>query len=260
MYHVIFSNGFLTTDDYSLVPAGGGSGGGGGTGSTTLNRALVSVTLDDGYANQYANAAPILTKYGLPATYYIICNTLTDQPAYMTSTQVKSLYNAGNEIGSHTNSHPHMTTLSASQLDQELGGCQTTLQNLIGTSVPDFAIPYGEYNSTTIAAGAKYYNTQRTTDDGYNTKANFDRTHLKVQNVFDTTTVSQVQGWLAQAAQTKSWLILVYHEVATTPVFSGDGTYTTNPTTFDSMMAAVKNSGLPAVTVNQAVNEIGPQL
>jgi hypothetical protein len=218
----------------------------------------VSVTLDDGFTDQYVNAYPILSKYAIPATFYIICGSLTDQPAYMTSTQVRTLNNAGHEIGSHTNTHSDLTTVSSSQLTTELSGCQNTLQTLIGKSVPDFAYPYGSYNSATIATAAKYYQTQRTVDDGYNTKGHV-TPELLVQNVFDTTSVSQVQGWIASAAQNKSWLVLVYHEVANTPVFADNGTYTTRPADFDAEMSAVKNSGLGIVTVNQGWNEVQGQ-
>jgi peptidoglycan/xylan/chitin deacetylase (PgdA/CDA1 family) len=258
VYHVIAANGTLTTDDYALVAGTTTGGGGGGTGNWT--RPLVTVTLDDGYANQYSNALPSLNKYAIPATFYIICSTFTEQPAYMTSAQVQALNNAGYEIGDHTNTHPHLPTLSVSQIDTEMGGCQTTLQNLIGKPVPNFAYPYGEYNSTTLAEGAKYFNTQRTVDDGYNTKAGFNKSQLLVQNVFNTTTTAQVQGWLNTAKANNSWLILVYHEVATAPVFSSDGQYTTQPADFDTEMAAVKNSGITPVTIQQAMAEISPQL
>lgn len=262
VYHVIYANGFLTTDDFSLAPVGrsGGGGTGGGGTATMFNRGLVSVTLDDGWTNQYDNARPVLSKYGLPATFYIISGTLTDQPAYMSGSQVQALANAGHETASHTVSHAHLTSLSAANLDYELRQSQATLQNLLGRSVTNFAYPYGEYNSTTIAAAGKYYGSQRTVDDGFNTKSGYNRTKLKVQNIYSYTTPAQVQGWINQAAQNKSWLILVYHEVATAPYYPSDADYTTSPAQFDSEMAAVKNSGLGVLTVQQALNEIAAQL
>jgi peptidoglycan/xylan/chitin deacetylase (PgdA/CDA1 family) len=254
LFHLIAANGTLVTDDFSFTPIPVGPGGG-------FTRGLVSVTLDDGWTNQYTTAEPILSKYAVPATFYIISGELTDQPDYMSGAQVSALHTAGNEIGSHTVTHPHMTTLSATQLDNELKNSQITLQNLLGVPVPDFAIPFGEYNTTTITAGEKYYQTQRTVDRGLNTKTGFNANQLMAEEVDNTTTQAQVQAWINQAAADHSWLILIYHEVCTDAdlITPSDMTYHTVPTDFDAEMAMVKASGL-GVTVQQAMAEIGPQL
>jgi peptidoglycan/xylan/chitin deacetylase (PgdA/CDA1 family) len=253
VYHMIGSNGSLTTDDYSFAPIG------------SFTRGLVSVTLDDGYASQYDTAWPILKNDAIPATFYIISGALTDQPAYMTGAQVQDLSAGGEEIGAHTRTHRDLTTLTRAQikngkLTEELAQPQRKLQNLIGEPVLDFAYPYGRYNATTVAKAAKYYQTQRTSDGGYNTKADYVPTNLRVQNIVASTTPSDVKGWLVQAAQDKSWLILVYHEVAISPVYPRDGRYTTSPSVFKAEMAMGMNSGLDPVTVASAVAEIKPQL
>jgi peptidoglycan/xylan/chitin deacetylase (PgdA/CDA1 family) len=219
-----------------------------GPGSYTgFARGLVSVTFDDGYASQFFNALPVLRRYCIPGTFYIISGALTQQPAYMTGDQVQALSASGQEIASHTVSHAHLKTLTTDELKNELAQSQETLQALIGKAVPDFAYPYGEYSSDTIEAASSIYQSQRTVDAGYNTKSNFQPTKLLVQNVVHSTTTSDVRGWITKAAHDKSWLILVYHEVANNPVFHAE-------------MAMVKNSGLGLVTISQAVAEILPQL
>jgi peptidoglycan/xylan/chitin deacetylase (PgdA/CDA1 family) len=250
IYHLLAADGWLTTDDYSLTPYA----------PSGLSRGLVSVTLDDGWTNQYTNGLPVLTRYGVPATFYIISGTLTEQPAYMTGAQVQALAAAGHEIGSHTISHPDLTKASTAALTDELSSSRATLQGLIGAPVTDFAYPYGAYNATTINAAKPYYASQRTVDTGYNTKDLFDPTRLKVQNVFDSTTPAQVQAWVHQAEVDRSWLILVYHEVANTPSDPTNTTYTTKPADFDAEMAAVRGSALGKVTVRQGLAEVLSQL
>jgi peptidoglycan/xylan/chitin deacetylase (PgdA/CDA1 family) len=250
IYHLLAAKGSLTTDDYSFTPYT----------PTPLNRGLVSVTLDDGWTNQYTNAAPIMSQNSVPGTFYIISGELTDQPDYMSGAQVQALKTAGHEIGSHTVTHPDLTTLSTTQLTNELANSQTTLGNLIGSPVTSFAYPFGAYNATTITKAKAYYASQRTVDSGYNTKDLFDATKLKVQNVVASTTPAQVQVWINQATQDKSWLILVYHEVANTPTDPTDVDYTTTPADFATEMTAVKNSTLGKMTVNQALSEITSQL
>ncbi|HEX5456700.1 MAG TPA: polysaccharide deacetylase family protein [Candidatus Saccharimonadales bacterium] len=256
IYHYIKSNGKLTTDDYSLTSSGSITS----PKPTGFNRPLISITFDDGWANQYKNAFPLLSKYGLQATFYIISGEVDDQPDYMSSTQVKNLYTAGNEIGSHTISHPDLTTLSKSAISREMSGSQTYLQNLIGVPVRDFAYPYGAYNTNTASIGKQFYQSQRTVNRGFNTKDNLDLTALKIYEVDNDISQTQVKAWIDSAIKQKAWLILVYHEIAKTPVVPSDELYSTTPSDFEAELSYIKNSGASAVTVRQAINEVLAQL
>lgn len=251
IFHLIAAKGSLTTDDYSFglyTPA-------------AFKRGLVTVTFDDGWTNQYTNALPIMKKYGLTSTFYIISGELTSQPDYMTVAQIKALKTAGAEIGSHSVSHVDFTTLTATQLTNQFKNSQATLANKFGAgTITSFAYPYGAYNAKTQVEGAKYYQTQRSTESGYNTKDNLNLQNLKVQNIFSTTTPAQVQAWINQAKLQGTWLILVYHEIALVPTDPTDGDYTTKPADLDTEMAAVKASGLGVVTISQGVKEVLPQI
>ncbi|HEY2004002.1 MAG TPA: polysaccharide deacetylase family protein [Candidatus Saccharimonadia bacterium] len=244
--HLLYSNGWLQTDDYAMSQYH----------PTGFSRGLVTVTLDDGFTNQYTNALPILQQNGLHGTFYIISGNLTSQPDYMTAAQVKALKAAGMEIGSHTVTHPDLTTLGATRLTNELKNSQTKLQSVLGSPVTDFASPYGTYDNRTVAAIQQYYASQRTTDPGYNSKDDLDIYRLRVQNITNTTTPAQVQAWINQAAADHTWLILVYHQVSTDPAA---GEYNTTPADFTTEMTTVHNAGLANLTMAQALAEVTPQ-
>jgi len=59
-------------------------------------------------------------------------------------------------IGNHSYDHPHLTTLSQSQVDSEIGQTQTDIANAGGGTPKLFRPPYGETNSTVKAVEAKY--------------------------------------------------------------------------------------------------------
>lgn len=250
IYQILAKQGYIVSDDYSLTEYT----------PVPFNRGLVSITYDDGWINQYTNAFPLMQKYGLYGTFYIISGELTNQPDYVSGAQVKNLFAAGNEIGSHTVTHPDMVTLSQANLVNEMSQSKTTLQNLIGVPVTNFAYPYGSYNANTIAVGKQYYQSQRSVNGGLNTKDNFDITTLKIYEVDSNISQAQVKGWVDAAIAQHAWLILVYHEVATTPIDPSDALYTTQPADLDAELAYVKNSGVTVLTVQQALNEILPQL
>lgn len=48
-----------------------------------LKRKTISLTFDDGYENNFAIALPVLKKYNVPATFYIITKGLIDQNYYV---------------------------------------------------------------------------------------------------------------------------------------------------------------------------------
>jgi hypothetical protein len=225
-----------------------------------FNRGLITVTFDDGWTSQHKNALPILDKYGIPATMYIISGSINDQPAYMTQAQIQDFADRGHNIESHSVTHPHLRELSPAQLNAELTESQATLRQMFGpTAATDFASPYAEYNDATLAAIRELYTTQRAYDDdgtdnsGFNTRTNYDPYNLRVKFVESTTTTATVQGWIDSAKASNAWLILAYHEVGEN---IGGGTYTTDTDVLDADMKAVKNSGLGIVTVAQGAAEV----
>ncbi|MBT1004350.1 polysaccharide deacetylase family protein [Paenarthrobacter sp. DKR-5] len=227
----------------------GGTGGG--------RHGMVSVTFDDGWASQFQHALPVLERYGIPATLYLISGSIGDSPSYMTASQVKAFAARGDEIAAHTVTHPHLTQLSAARLDAELRQGQADLRRLFGASAAvDFASPYGEYNDATLKAIRKYYATQRSTDTGYNTAAGYNPSNLLVQNIDAHTSAATVRGWAARAESSKSWLILVYHEIGAS---LGGDIYHSDTAVFEAQMREIDSSPLEAVTVREGAAALAGQ-
>ncbi len=229
-----------------------------------FNRGIVSLTFDDGWLNQYTAGLSLLDKHNAKATFYIISSTFLDNanyPDYMNQAEIQALQNDGHEIGSHTVTHPHLPTLTATQLDQELGNSKTSLQSAFGLNAAiNFATPYGEYNAAVITGIQKYYRSHRSTDDGFNSKDNFDIYNIKVQNVDDATTPAQVAAWVAQAQRDKTWLVLVYHLVQNDPNPAPTEDYSVSPANLEAELANMQQSGIAVETVNQALDEIKAQM
>jgi len=246
VFMILNSNGWLQTDDYSIdayKPTG-------------FNRAMVSVTFDDGWASAYTQARPVLAQYGMLTTHYIISEEIGDSAdGYMTKAQIKALSAAGHEIGGHTVSHPALTTLTADMLTVELKSSQTIIQTAVGKPVNAFASPYGDYNANVITQAKKYYTSHRTVDTGYNSKDSFDAYSLRVQNILNTTTPADVAGWVKQAQADKTWLILVYHDISTTP-----DTYDSSIVNFKTEMQQLSASKAPVVTIAKGLAEVKAQL
>jgi len=114
---------------------------------------FVSLTFDDGREEQYSKFYPILNEYNLKATFYVVTERI-GWKGVMGWNELKTLYKDGNEIGSHTHTHPHLTTLSNNELDFEFKKSRNMLR-LFNCST--LAYPYGEYNERVVEHARKYF-------------------------------------------------------------------------------------------------------
>jgi peptidoglycan/xylan/chitin deacetylase (PgdA/CDA1 family) len=115
----------------------------------------VSITLDDGYLDNFENAARILRSLQLPATFFITTGFigsrviapwdahLQQQPGWMTWDHVRSLVSQGFEIGSHTHTHIDMARVDRETIRGELEVSKQRIQQELGSSVQLFAYPFG---------------------------------------------------------------------------------------------------------------------
>lgn len=121
----------------------------------TLPQKSLALTFDDGYQDFYTQAWPLLKKYNIKATLYVIINAL-DKPGYLKTSELKELAQSGLiEIGSHTFNHPNLKTLNARQANYEINLSRQALAKLSGGPILSFAYPYGLYNNDDLKISAK---------------------------------------------------------------------------------------------------------
>lgn len=108
----------------------------------------VMINFDDGWANTATAALPLLQKYSMTATAFIVTNYPKEHGeasiGYMSWDQIKTLRDSGIEIGSHTLRHPKLTKVP-NALD-EITRSKKILEDKLGISVTTFAYPFGHYN------------------------------------------------------------------------------------------------------------------
>lgn len=134
----------------------------------------ILLTFDDGFQDFADSAWPLLQKHGFGALVFLVLNHLGgqndwdiavgDKPApLMTLETIQELARQGAQFGSHTLSHPRLTTLDDADQRRELLKSAELTRSLLSNSDSNsnsVCYPYGSYNQTTLdlarEAGYKY--------------------------------------------------------------------------------------------------------
>jgi peptidoglycan/xylan/chitin deacetylase (PgdA/CDA1 family) len=110
----------------------------------------VLLTFDDGYADNYEQAMPVLKRHGFPATLFMSPGAV-GQDGYLTWDQVKVMHKAHWDIQPHGMTHPHLPLLSAAEQKQEITEARRQIEEQLGTTADIFCYPYGEFSKQTLA-------------------------------------------------------------------------------------------------------------
>ena len=137
-------------------------------GAKPVGRVRVVVSFDDGDLSCHTTAAPILERYGLRGQFFVVTQWV-GQPGFMTAEQLRDLASRGHGVHSHSRSHPRLTSLSDTQLDDEVQGSRADLQGILGAPVTQFSIPGGAHDGRVIQAVQRAgYDVVFNSVEGYN--------------------------------------------------------------------------------------------
>lgn len=149
------------------------------------HRPAVSITFDDGYADNCREALPLLIELGIPVTYFVTTDPVVRQEPFPhdvacgrplapnTVAQLRDLASAGVVLGHHTRTHPDLGQVSCERrLHDELVRSRDELADLLGTEIRYFAFPFGRSTNCSeqavrMARDAGYWGVC-TADGGYN--------------------------------------------------------------------------------------------
>jgi len=106
------------------------------------------ITFDDGYADVYRNALPVLRRDHLHATAYVITDRISTRlHRFLTWGELRALEAGGVEIGSHTHSHVDLTRLDDAGVLDELMRSRRLLERHLGHPVQWLAYPGGRVDA-----------------------------------------------------------------------------------------------------------------
>ena len=118
-------------------------------------RGAVAITFDDGFADNFEVALPILGRFGFPATFFIATGYVgsdrtldryrdccADDPV-LSWDEVRGLRDRGHEIGGHGRTHRELGALAPEDARAEIDGCALDIEASTGTRPRLFCYPRG---------------------------------------------------------------------------------------------------------------------
>lgn len=118
----------------------------------------ISITIDAAWGDEFTlDILDILDKYNVKATFFLVGFWVDKYP-----NQIEEIHRRGHEIGNHSTTHPKMSTLSKTQIEEEIGGTDKKITEIINTKPTVFRPPFGDYNDLLIQTAKElgYYTIQ----------------------------------------------------------------------------------------------------
>ena len=113
-----------------------------------FDRRAVAVTFDDGTVDNFTCAFPILLKYKIQATIFMITDNI-GKSGFLTADQIREMIQAGIHFGSHTQHHTYLPSVPLDRVRQELEGSKNSLEKL-GASVTTMSYPAGGFSEQIV--------------------------------------------------------------------------------------------------------------
>ena len=113
-----------------------------------LTEKYALITFDDGYCDFHTEAFPVLQEYGFSATVFLPTDFIANAKKklrgkdHLNWSQVIELANKGIRFGSHTVTHPELSSLINEDVEYELKQSKKTIEDKLGKSIDTFSYPY----------------------------------------------------------------------------------------------------------------------
>lgn len=141
-------------------------------------KSAIALTFDDGFESVFLNALPSLVAAQFVSINYLVADLIGKTNEWdaqypetpqrlMDKTQVREWIAAGQQIGSHTLTHPFLTKIDPLTAKAEIFDSKKKLEDEFGVPVDHFCYPYGDFNAQIADwAGEAGYRTATTTRRG----------------------------------------------------------------------------------------------
>ena len=114
--------------------------------SVETDKKQVSISFDAAWGDEQTHTLlDILEEHNVKSTFFLVGDWVDKYPD-----DVKDMYDAGHDIGNHSDTHPHMTEMSTEEQKNQIKACNEKIKEITGKEPKLFRAPYGDYNNTVV--------------------------------------------------------------------------------------------------------------
>jgi peptidoglycan/xylan/chitin deacetylase (PgdA/CDA1 family) len=159
-----YHNQSSSTSLYSAPPPSASTLGGNISNGVSSSNKVVMIGFDDGWKSQITYAKPILDKYGLKASFFVVCNYVSSGDIRRMNWQdIATLQQDRMDIESHTMDHKPLDKMSTNALIYEIAGSKQCLASHgIDSTIFGYPFNLGSNMPSVVDIVSKYYNFART--------------------------------------------------------------------------------------------------
>ena len=129
-------------------------------GDAALPAGAVALTFDDGYADNHAEALPVLERLAFPAVFFVVTGAIgtsstieryarcCGRDGMLDWREVRDLRARGHAIGGHGRTHRELAALDPDEVRREADGCAHDIEDQVGERPRLFCYPRGTVNAT----------------------------------------------------------------------------------------------------------------
>lgn len=119
----------------------------------------VILTFDDGYDDNYTELFPLLKKYNVKATIFVIGQDVVGIAHKLTQEQIREMSDSGLvSIQSHGYTHGDMDVMDEETLEYELSESKKVIARITGKAPYVLCYPTGKYSGITLDVAERHYN------------------------------------------------------------------------------------------------------
>ena len=126
----------------------------------------IAVTFDDGYAHLTRHLPPLMEKYGLQPTVFVLTGYIGktnrwDYSSFLKATrhlsreEILNLAGEGVRFGSHGHRHLNLSECGAETLRGEFSDSKKILEDILGCEIDSISYPFGGINERVIETAAE---------------------------------------------------------------------------------------------------------
>ena len=211
-------------------------------------KGMVTLFFDDAWSSQYANAFPLVEKYGYNGAVAVP----TDFPGYdgyISWDNLRKMQAAGWEIVSHSVDHDcDYLSKGSGEIEKQLKDSKHRL-TLEGLRSDHFVSPCGKNSPELQEISRKYYKSLRLIEENINIMPVKDPYDLEAVGGGVNVKLENVKWWISQAKSRNMWLIIMFHQVD-----EQNHEYGATPARLEEILQTIKQMNLQVVLPSEALS------